>query len=416
MMGVHMPTVRLTDRSAAALVLAAGKTDDVFWDVELPGFGCRVRSGGKRVARSWLAQYRANGLQRRESLGDIRKVKIEDGRRAARKIFAQLELGIDPSAEKAKARTAAAAATLTLGAVADRYLAIKQATLRPNTYAQAVSYLTDHWRPFRDHPLDSIERKHIAAQLQDLVKDRGSIAAARARGQLSALFTWAQREGLVEQNPVSNTNSPDAGVKPRDRVLSSDELKAIWATCLDDDFSQIVRLLVLTACRRDEIGELEWSEIDFDDTGMLTIPGKRIKNGRTLQLKLPAVALDILRAVPRRDGCVHLFGKPGKGFTSWSNGMRLFQARMAAAGRSLPHWTLHDLRRSTATHMAELGVQPHIIEALLNHVSGHKRGVAGIYNRASYTRETAAALQLWAEHVSALVEGRKRKVVALRSA
>jgi integrase len=411
-----MPTVRLTDRSAVTLVLPAGKTDDVFWDVELPGFGCRVRSGGKRVARSWLAQYRANGQQHRESLGDIRRVKIEDARRAARKIFAQVELGIDPSAEKAKARTAAAAATLTLGAVADRYLVIKQPMLRPNTYAQTVSYLTDHWRQLRDRPLADIKRAEVAAQLQDLAKNRGQIAAARARGQLSALFTWAMREGLVEHNPVANTNSPDAGVKPRDRVLSSDELKAIWAACLDDDFSRILRLLILTGCRRDEIGDLEWSEIDFDDTGTLTIPGKRIKNGRTLQLKLPAVALDILRAVPRRDGFVHLFGKPGKGFTSWSNGMRLFQARMVAAGTSLPHWTLHDLRRSTATHMAELGIQPHVIEALLNHVSGHKRGVAGIYNRASYTRETAAALQLWAEHLTAVIEGRKRKIVPMKRA
>ena len=414
MMGVHMPTVRLTDRSAAALVLPAGKTDDVFWDVELPGFGCRVRSGGKRVARSWLVQYRANGLQRREALGDIRKVRIEDGRRAARKIFAQLELHIDPSAEKKAARTAAAAASLTVGAVADRYLVVKRPTLRPNTYAQAVSYLTDHWRPFHDRPLDSIERKHVAAQVQELVQTRGKIAAARARGQLSALYSWAIGEGLCERNPIIGTNAPDKGVKSRDRVLGEDELKAIWGACRDDDFSRIVQLLMLTGCRRDEIGDLEFSEIDFD-TGMLVIPGRRIKNGRELRLKLPAIALDILRMVRRREGCAHLFGTPGKGFTSWSNGMRLFLARMADAGTRLPHWTLHDLRRSVATHMVddEIGIQPHIVEALLNHVSGHKRGVAGIYNRASHPREIARALDMWADHLGALVRGIKKKVVRL---
>jgi integrase len=406
--------VRLTDRGAAALILPAGKTDHVFWDFSLPSFGLRLRGDRKSCSKSWLVQYRANGQQRREALGDIRKVKIDDARRAARKIFAQVELGVDPAAEKAKARTAAAAATLTLGVVADRYLASKQPTLRPNSYAQAAGYLINHWRPLRDRPLAEIKRADVAVQLQDLVTTRGPIAAARARGHLSALFAWSMREGLVDRNPVVNTNAPDKGVKPRDRVLNGDELKAIWAaTNLDDDFSRIVRLLILTACRRNEIGGLEWSEIDFD-TGTLTISGRRTKNGRALQLKLPATAMNILRAVPRRDGSVCLFGKPTKGLSSWSHGMQLLQARMAAAGTSLPHWTLHDLRRSVATRMAEeLNIQPHIIEALLNHVSGHKRGVAGIYNRASYGREIAVALQLWAEHLSALIESRKRKIVTL---
>jgi integrase len=405
--------VKLTDRSAAVLVLPAGKTDHVFWD-DVPGFGVRLRGDRQRCSKSWLAQYRVGVRQHRESLGDIRKVKIEDARKAARKLFAQVELGIDPAAEKAKAR-AAAAATLTMGSVADRYLAAKRPDLRPNSYAQAASYLADHWRPLRNRPLDGVARADIAARVQDLANTRGRIAAARARGQLSALFVWAMREGLAERNPVASTNSPDKGVKPRERVLSDNEIRAIWRCCLDDDFSRIVKLLLLTGCRRDEIGDLGFSEIDFD-TGTLVIPGKRTKNGRALQLKLPAVALDILRAVPRRDGCDHVFGKPGKGFTSWSHGMRLFQARMVAADSALPHFTLHDLRRSSATHMAEIGIAPHIIEAILNHVSGHKRGVAGIYNRAQYTAEKTIALAQWADHVMAIVEGRKRKIVPLKRA
>jgi integrase len=401
--------MRLNDRAARAVEAPAGKTDHVFWDDEMPGFGVRVRGESK----FWLVQYRANGQQRRESLGNIYKVDIEDARRAAKKIFAKVELGVDPAAEKQKARIAAAAASLRLGPVADRYLAAKRPTLRPNTYAMAATYLNDHWQTLRDRPLDQIERKHVAARLQDLVADRGPVAAARARGQLSALFSWAMGEGLCDANPVAGTNDPAKGRKSRSRVLNDNELKTIWRACLDDDeFSRIVKLLILTGARRDEIGDLEWSEIDFD-TGTVVISERRTKNGRALELKLPAVALNILRAVPRRDGCVRLFGKPGKGFTSWSNGMKLFQARMATAGNELPHWTLHDLRRSTATGMAEIGVQPHIIEAVLNHVSGHKRGPAGIYNRASYARETAQALQVWAEHLAALVESRKKKVVTL---
>jgi integrase len=121
-----------------------------------------------------------------------------------------------------------------------------------------------------------------------------------------------------------------------------------------------------------------------------------------------------LRSTPRRDNSDNVFGGGIPGFTIWSHAVKSLHARIVAAKGKLLPWTLHDLRRSTATHMAEIGVQPHIIEAVLNHVSGHKGGVAGIYNRASYTREIAAALQLWSEHLLAVVEGRKGKIVRLR--
>ena len=84
--------------------------------------------------------------------------------------------------------------------------------------------------------------------------------------------------------------------------------------------------------------------------------------------------------------------------------------------KPLEHWTIHDLRRTVATGMAELGVQPHIIEALLNHVSGHKGGVAGIYNRATYDKEKREALNLWGEHVLSVIEGRGAKVLPLKRA
>jgi integrase len=151
----------------------------------------------------------------------------------------------------------------------------------------------------------------------------------------------------------------------------------------------------------------------------VTIAGARTKNGRELKLTLPPVALDLLQSMRPRAGCDNVFGGGKNGFNAWSwcTG-RLNNRIIVVEGKPLPHWTLHDLRRSTATHMAddEIGIQPHIIEALLNHFSGHKRGVAGIYNRASYPREIAAALQLWSEHLMAIVEGRKRKIVPMKRA
>jgi integrase len=406
--------MKLTDRAVAALVRSADKDDFVIWDDDLPGFGVRLRGNSKR----WLVQYRADGsVQRREILGDIRKVGLEAARKAARQRFAQIELGIDPGAAKKAARDAAAATRLTLDSVGERYLEAKQPTLRPGTYREAARYFAQHWTPLRNRPVAEITRAEIAAQLQDMIKRRGPMAAARARDALSAMFAWAIREGLCDTNPVAATNDPGRGRPSRDRVLSMAELAVIWRACQDDDFGRIVRLLMLTGCRRTEIGGLKWDEIDFD-RGSITISAARAKNGRSLTLTLPRMAIDLLRAVARREGH-DVFGTGDAGFSSWSNATNALNDRIAAAeDKSLPHWTLHDLRRSVATHMAddEIGIQPHIIEAVLNHVSGHKRGVAGIYNRARYDREIASALALWSEHLIAIIEGRKSKVVSLRTA
>jgi integrase len=405
--------MKLSDRNVAALVRPANKDDFVVWDDDLPGFGVRLRGDKK----TYLVQYRVGTQQRRESLGDVRRVKLEDARKAARHRFAKIELNIDPRAERDRARAKAAAARLTLGVIAERYLDAKTAALRPSTYREAERYFTVHWRALRDRPIEAIRRADVAACLQELIKARGPIAASRARVNLSALFSWAMREGLCDANPVIATNDPEAGKRPRERVLSLAELALIWKACQADDFGRIVKLLMLTGCRRREIGELKWSELDFD-RGTMTIAGARTKNHRALTLTLPPAAIDLLRSISRRDGNDNVFGGGAPGFTVWSYATKLLNARIAAAaGKPLADWTLHDLRRSAATHMAdEIGIQPHIIEALLNHVSGHKRGVAGVYNRARYDREIASALQLWSEHLAAIIEGRKSKVVSLRRA
>jgi integrase len=393
--------MKFTKAAVAALTKPAGKTDHVEWDDGMPGFGVRMRND----SMSWLIQYRVGHQQRRESLGDVRKVRLEDAREAARERFHQAKQGKDPVAEKARAQMAA----LSLGAIADRYLAVKQAVHRPSTYRHAQRYLEQHWQQLRVRSLASITRADVAALLHDLTRKHGQTAAARARSRLSALYVWAMKEGLAESNPVAHTNAPDAGVKARDRVLSLAELVAVWRACEDDNFGRIVKLLILTAARRTEIGGLRWDEIDFD-AGAITISAERAKNGRPLTLPLPGAALEILHSVPRYEG-VCLFGL--NGFGAWSLATRDLRRRIVANGEKVGDFTLHDLRRSAATHMAELGVQPHIIEALLNHVSGHQRGVAGIYNRATYQSEKAAALKLWAEHLLAAVEGREVRVVPL---
>jgi integrase len=403
--------MKLTAQSVSALVRPTDKADHVVWDDELPGFGVRLRGDSKR----WLIQYRVGIRQRREILGDVRKVRIEDARRIARQRFAHAELGVDPAAEKTKARVAAAAAKLTLASVADGYLAAKQRAVKngsytKSTYEATARYFNVHWQPLRNRPVDSIKRAEVAKRLQELTTEYGRSASAKARYTLSALFSWAMGEGLCDSNPVVATNNPEAGVLPRERVLSDSEIKAVWAACLDDDSGWIVKLLLLTGARRDEIAALRWDEIDLD-SGVLTIAGSRTKNRRTLMLALPESALEILRSVARRDGpCV--FGDARHGFTGWSAAKRRLDARLAAAGALLPHWTVHDLRRTMRTGLGRLGVPPHIAELAINHA---KAGIIATYDLYSYQAEIATALANWAEHVTAVVDGRKSKIVPLRA-
>jgi integrase len=415
--------MKLDRWTVASLVRPPGKTELFVWDDDLPGFGVRLRGNGAR----YVVQYRVNGQQRRESLGDIRKIAIDAARRIARQRFSQAELGTDPTAEKAKVKAEAKARKLTFEFVAKQYLAAKKGLIRASTYNQAEHHLLTLWGPFAKRPIDSIKRADVASRLHEIVAEsatspralrakeghRGRTAAARARGNLSALFTWAMKEGLVDINPTIATNDPAVGIDPRDRVLADNELAAVWRACEDNDFGRIVKLLILTGCRREEIGGLLWSELDLD-TGTMTIPGERTKNHKRHTLILPSIARDILRSAPARVGRDFIFGGSGGSFSAWSYATLALNTRITAAqGKPLPHWTLHDLRRSMRSGMARLGVAPHVAERVVNHMKG---GVEAIYDRHRYEGEIKTALAIWADHVLAVVEGRDNKIAALKRA
>jgi integrase len=381
--------VKLTERSIAALPLPAGKGDYTEWDNAMPGFGVRVRPGGKK----YYVRCRAFGKQLQKPLGDVGRMTLDQARTAARQWFAQIALGINPAAEAAKVRAAVSATALTLGVTAGRYLDAKKDSLSHSSLTSARLHLEKHFAPLTSRPLADIKRSDVAAQLQVIIKERGRIAAARARSDLSSLYVWSIASGLCETNPVIGTPDPAEGVQSRDRVLSDKELAAVWNACADDDFGKIVRLLILTGCRRGEIGGLRWSEIDLD-AETITIAAERSKNGKAHTLALPTMALDILRSIPRRDDRDYVFGQRGGGYSRWGFHTTALRARLP---KTMPAWTLHDFRRSAATGMAEIGIEPHIVEAVLNHVSGHKAGVAGVYNKAKYTEPMRVALQRWAD-------------------
>jgi integrase len=417
--------MRLTKAAIGKLKLPDGKSDAIFFDEDLKGFGLRIRAGGKRT---WIAQYRVGNKQRRLRLGTVGTLDADEARKAARERLAAVELGHDPQADKAKARARAA---ITLGMLVDRFLAFKKPVLRANSYRAARLYLKGHWRPLHGLPIHEISRRDVAARLVELVGANGPVAASRARAALSSLFSWAVREGLCETNVVAATNEP-AQPKSRDRVLDDGELAEIWAALREDDYGRAVKIVMLTGARRDEVGAMKWSELKLDQ-GLWVVPAERTKNHRPHVIPLPPIALGIIEVVQRRDGCDCVFGETTNrnGFNGWSGAKRkldsrILKARQVTAKQAdkpvdmvapMAEWRLHDLRRTCATVMADrLGIQPHIIEAVLNHASGHKSGVAGIYNKAGYSTEKRQALWLWADHIRSVVERGERKVVPMRSA
>jgi len=399
-------SLKLTDRSIAALTLPEGETDLVVFDDAMPGFGIRLRPGSKR----YHVQCRAFGRQPKKSLGDVRKMTLDQARAAARQWFAQIALGIDPAAEEATARAASAAAALTLGVAAARYLDYKKNRLSRSSFNSAQRHFEKHLAPLTTRPLAEIKRADVAAQLLTIIEQRGPIAAARARSTLSDCFAWSMGAGLCEQNPVLGTIDPEEGVKSRDRVLTDRELAAVWnASAAADDFDKIVRLLILTGCRRDEIGSLRWSEIDLN-AGTLTIPAERSKNRRAHCLILPPMALNILKSIPRRADRDYVFGWRGTGFQRYSARTNALRTRLPA---SMPVWTLHDLRRTMRTGLGKLGIPSHVAELAINHT---RQGIQGVYDRHTYEREIGHALTLWADHVAAIIDGRITNVVPLKRA
>jgi integrase len=395
---VRLDTARFTAGNVERLSLPAGKTDHIEWDPELPGFGVRLRAG----SAFYVVQYRIGSKQRRESLGDIRKTDLEQARKNARIRFAQVELGIDPIAERDKLEASQKADGLTFKVLFEDYLAERKDKQRASTHNAAKRYFEKHLAPLHRRAAHTIDRATVASLVRDITRDHGRTAAARARGNLSALFAWAMREGMTSANPVVGTNDPAEGIEPRDRVLVPEELKAIWKQCRDDDFGRIVRLLLLTACRRDEIGGLRWSEVDLEG-GKLLLPKDRTKNGRPLALTLPDKARSILTAAPRRAGRDLVFGGGKAGFNAWSYSTLSLNSRITEAnGRALAAWRIHDLRRTVRTGMGKIGIKPHVAELVLNH-TGHKAGIGGVYDHYDYEPEMADALAKWEVHLLSIV-------------
>jgi integrase len=349
-------------------------------------------------------QYRIGGKTRRLVIGEASAMKAGRAREIAEELRAKIKLGHDPAMEK---RVRIERSSHTFGALVEKYLRTQRAELRAGSYRLKARYLETHAASLHALPVDAIDRLAVAERLNSVATGSGSVTANRVRSAMSAMFVWAMREGLVLANPVVNTNKRQE--QPRERVLTDAELRMVWRALDNSEYGIIVRLLILTAQRRNEIAALRWSEIDYGRS-VISLPGERTKNGKPHEIPMSEAVRSLLTARPK-NGRDFVFGEGAGPFSGMSQRKAMLDAKIAASndGYDMAPWVHHDLRRSVATGMAEIGIAPHIIESILNHTSGHKGGVAGIYNRAQYGPEKARALDAWAAHVLAVVSGKKGK-------
>jgi integrase len=389
--------MNLTAATVSGLKLGKGEADRIWFDNAIPGFGLRIRQSG---SRSWIFQYKLGAKTRRLVIGQVSAVKLGRAREIAGEHHAKVKLGRDPASEK---RVLVERASHTFGALAKKYLDQQRTELRPGSYREITRHLEGHAAPLHPFPLDTIDHRIIADRLGSIEKNSGAVTPNRARATMSAMFSWGMREGLVFANPVANTNK--RAERPRDRVLKYHELRLVWQALNGGQYATIIKLLMLTAQRVNEIAGLRWSEIDFDH-GLISLPAERTKNARPHEIPISPTVRALLQEQPKIEGRDLIFGKPGGGpFSGLSRCKERLDARITELNNGVPlaPWVHHDLRRSAATDMANIGVQPHIIEAVLNHISGHKGGIAGIYNLATYGPEKKQSLARWDEHLRAIV-------------
>lgn len=385
--------MRITKATVGKMVCPPGKTEVFFWDQEVSGLGLRIYPSGRKT---WVLQYRdKSGRTRRIPIGLASAVDPVLARKLARDLLVRVAGGGNPSVERRQARKAA-----TVGDVFEAYLDHAAKEQRPSSFDQSRRNLKKYAATLHRDAVTSLDRATVSRLHQRLGNEVGRVQANRVLGSLSASWVWALRTGLVGgDNPAAHV--PKFIEQPRERVLSPDELRLIWlCTTGEGSFDRIVRLLLLTACRRQETGGMRWSEIEGD---LLVVPAARMKRARPHEVPLSPLALAQL---PPRNGNGCVFSSSDSGFNGWSRAKKALDERIASVSAPLFPWGLHDLRRTFSTIAHERGLaEPHIIEAVLAH-EGAQCGVAGVYNRAAYREQKRRTLTSWAELVSRIVEVR----------
>jgi len=433
-----VPTKNLTDLFCERVKPpASGRAE--YFDANFGGLALRVTDSGHK---SFSVHYRMNGKLRRYTLGQFPAMKPAQARREASAVLELARAGADPTAAKKALRYTRPPEADTFKAIAEDYLARHMAkNTAAATFVEAKRTLDCDVLPkWGARPIATITRRDVI-ELIDGISGRGArIQANRVQARLRAMFNWAVEKGRLDVSPMEGMKLTTKE-RPRDRALSDSEIRWLWAA-IDEvgwPFGGLTKLLLLTAQRRDEVAGMEWSEIDLDKRTW-TLPREKAKNNRVHEIQLSEAAISVLESLPRI-GTRYVFTTTGDvPIAGFSRAKRRIDAAMITARRKelslvgpdsehrkmrglpnrslpvdVPNWTFHDLRRTAATGMARLNIAPHVVDKVLNHVSGTIRGVAAVYNRFDYLNERRQALDLWGRFVIGLTQSALPIVVALRA-
>lgn len=414
-----MTVGKVTTKEVDALV--AGKRDEFLWDSELSGFGVRVTTGG---SKSYIYQFRMGGRgnpTQRYTIGRHRSPwTARTARAKVTRLVKQIEKGKNPVVKRRERKR-------------------REVELRFANYVETFTegYLKRRWRDWERtrsmlmlHAVPVLENKKLSdikrrdlSEVYRRLDNKPSVARA-LHAALRKMFRWAMSQDDLKYSPVEGAEPPPP-LRPRSRFLSETELTGAWHSsfCLPGNYGSLFRLLILTGQRRGEVVGMLWSELDRD-AATWTLPAERSKNrhphliplsGKVIA-EIDAIAADTVWPL---DGLV-LRSKRGtqlSGFSKikadWDLRISRMAKRPAAAGQERwmagASWRLHDIRRTVATGMQALAIRTEVIEAVLNHMSGVRAGLVGVYQCYDFQREKRAAMEQWSQHIVSL--GRKAEAL-----
>ena len=424
-----------------------GVRDVFLWDERLTGFGLKVSPAG---GRTYIFQYRMarrgeaeRTAPRRYTIGKHGALTPDQARKRAEELAALVATGTDPfeleadqqAAKDHAKQEAERQARLEADLAFDRYAPLWLADYehdkgrRPSSVRLAKGIVGNHLTPaFKSKPMPHIDRTDLQRVLDAIPPQQKAIRRA-VYAYASVLFGWAMKRGDIPANPIEAMGKPEAP-KARERVLADKELVKIWeASKADAIFGPFYRLLILTGQRRAEVSGMDWGELD-KPAAIWTIPAERAKNGVAHIVPLSPAAIAELDAIAvaraaaeakkkasKDDAKADDDGKwPKAGPVLTTNGKTAIsgfsKAKLAldtaiskaSSNVGLPDWRIHDIRRTVATGFQRLGVRFEVTEAVLNHVSGARGGVAGIYQRHDWKEEKRSALEVWARHIEQILK------------
>ena len=421
-----MPTVKLTAASIKSLPIPErGQVD--YWDETLHGFGCRVSEGG---VRSWVLAYRFNGRTRRWTIGRHPDIDLVAARKRAGKALLQISEGKDPGAEKIELR-----ASSTFGDLADEYLTLhakrKKKSWRMDEY-MLNRELLPLWRHSKVRDIARRDVRLVLERIADPEGRNGPIYANRVRALIHKMFNFAlARDYGIDFNPCTGVEKPGRD-RARDRVLTTKDIRTFWAAVEEQGedkpaVAAFLKLRLLTAQRGGEVANMRWADVDWAGR-VWTIPGEFAKNGLQHRVPLSRQAIDLLKAhrqwVEQRNTAINA-GRSRKGWepkamSDWAfrtrrlgretdQGDAPLDPKVAKTMKlvrekcGIQDLCAHDLRRTAASLMSQMGVPRVTLKKILNHVD---RDITAVYDRYSYDPEKRAALDAWAKRLDAILAGR----------